>query len=126
MSRSAADGPANPRLERVEVVDNRHSFGKFRDVGSIVHVCDDRRPVLDGENDFAPSSVRTRQRDDEVGAEHVDVIARRELRSALSAEREVCLDRELDVCVRVAAGRRWVVVAVGGGGGRDRGRRVRR
>ena len=86
MSRSAAERPENPGPERLEVRDNRHSFGKFRDLAAIVDVRHDRRLVAKGEDDFAPSSERTGEGDDDIRRENVDVVSGREVGSARSAE----------------------------------------
>jgi hypothetical protein len=102
VSRSAAERPENPGPERLEVRDNRHSFGKFRDLGAIVDVRHDRRPVAKGEDDFAPSSERTGEGDEDIRRENVDVVSRREVRSARSAEWEMRSNRELDERIRVA------------------------
>ena len=75
LSRSAAQSSANERLDLLEARENWNAWWKLRNFGSVLQIRDHGLSISQGQLDLAARPPGTGQRDDEVCAQDVDVIA---------------------------------------------------
>src|SRR5215467_12729051 len=106
--------------ETLDAVDTRHRARKTLDQPVIRRIDDRRLAIPDGQRHLGDCSFIARQGDDRCAREHVDVIAGQVVRALRPAERQVCVDRELDELVRVTGFRRPPIAFAGAWNDPDR------